>query len=55
MSNPHLFDDLPSNCLFDIAQVENRLASLKGIKSVGPDGMSGEFLLRYLNFFTVPL
>jgi len=44
VSNSSLYHDLPSNCLLDVDQVENGLASLKGIKSIGPDVLSGDFL-----------
>lgn len=42
-SNYRLFFDLQIICLFDITQVENVLACLKDIKSVGIDHSSGDF------------
>jgi len=40
----NLLHDLPSNCLFELRQVENGLAKLKNNKSISPDGLSGVFL-----------
>lgn len=39
-----LINDLPSNCFFDISEVEKSLLRLKRNKSISPNGISGDFL-----------
>lgn len=52
---PYLAHDLPKNCFTDISQVENGLSKLKNNKSVGPDGLSGEFLYAIRSSLCFPL
>jgi len=53
--SPHLQHDLPSNCFFDVSDVELGLSKLRGNKSVGPDGFSGEFLYMLRSSLSYPL
>jgi len=47
--------DLPNNCYFSIQDVFTRLSSLKNVKSVGLDGISGVFLYNLRHFLYFPL
>jgi len=47
--------DLPSNCSFDISDVEKGLSRLKGNNSIGPDGISGDFLFSIRSSICFPL
>jgi len=53
--SPHLHHDLPSNCFFYVSDVELELSKLRGNKSVGPDGFSGEFLYMLRSSLSYPL
>ncbi|XP_008190178.1 uncharacterized protein LOC103312002 [Acyrthosiphon pisum] len=54
-SSPFLFHDLPSTCSFDIDDVDAGLDTLKNVKSVGPDGLSGIFLYNVKSSLCFPL
>uniref|UniRef100_A0A2S2R2Y8 RNA-directed DNA polymerase from mobile element jockey n=1 Tax=Sipha flava TaxID=143950 RepID=A0A2S2R2Y8_9HEMI len=54
-TSPHLPFDLPSNCNFNVNDVEASLAKLRGVKSVGPDGLSGDFLFTLKSVLCYPL
>jgi hypothetical protein len=47
--------DLPSNVYFSLDDVFNGLSALKGNWSVGPDGISGEFLFQIKSIISYPL
>ncbi|XP_025407654.1 uncharacterized protein LOC112681623 [Sipha flava] len=51
----HLFYDLPSNCFFDLSFIESGLSKLSGDKTIGPDGLSGEFLYMLKSVLSYPL
>ncbi|KAL4104367.1 hypothetical protein QTP88_019668 [Uroleucon formosanum] len=46
---------LPSDCIFNVDDVENGLATLKNVHSVGPDGLSGTFLYNIRSVLCFPL
>lgn len=54
---PHLFYDLPSDCFFNVRDVEIGLAKLHGIKSVTRDNLSSDFLytLRFYFIFLLSI
>jgi len=54
-TTPHLFYDLPSNCFFHISHIESGLSKLSGDKSIGPDGLSGEFSYMLRSALSYPL
>jgi len=47
--------DLPNNVNFTIENVYKHLTDLHGKWSIGPDGLSGEYLYQLRNIITVPL
>jgi len=50
-----LIHNIPSNCFFEISDVEKGLSSLKGNKSIGPDGISGDLLFVIRSSICFPL
>uniref|UniRef100_A0A2S2Q917 RNA-directed DNA polymerase from mobile element jockey n=1 Tax=Sipha flava TaxID=143950 RepID=A0A2S2Q917_9HEMI len=52
---PFAYHTLPSDCIFGIEDVENGLAALKNVHSVGPDGLSGTFLYNIRSVLCFPL
>ncbi|KAL4107267.1 hypothetical protein QTP88_017643 [Uroleucon formosanum] len=46
---------LPSDCIFNVDDVENGLAALKNVHSVGLDGLSGTFLYNIRSVLCFPL
>ncbi|XP_060871373.1 uncharacterized protein LOC132945618 [Metopolophium dirhodum] len=46
---------LPSNCFYDISDVDKGLSRLKGNNSTGPDGISGDFLFAIRSPICFPL
>ncbi|KAL4153538.1 hypothetical protein QTP88_001371 [Uroleucon formosanum] len=53
--SPQLFYNLPSNCFFDVYHIESGLSKLCSDKSIGPDGLSGEFLYALRSVLSYPL
>jgi len=49
-----LIHDLPSNSFFDISDVVKGLSRLKRNKSIGPDGITGDFLFAIRSFICFP-
>jgi hypothetical protein len=47
--------DLPNNISINIDDVFNSLPALRGISSIGPDGLSGEFLFQLRFIISYPL
>ncbi|KAF0748187.1 RNA-directed DNA polymerase from mobile element jockey [Aphis craccivora] len=52
---PFVQHTLPSDCIFGVDDVENGLAALKNVHSVGPDGLSGTFLYNIRSVLCFPL
>ncbi|KAL4148808.1 hypothetical protein QTP88_002960 [Uroleucon formosanum] len=50
-----LFYDLLSNYFFDVYHIESGLSKLCSDKSIGPDGLSGEFLYTLRSVLSYPL
>ena len=46
---------LVPNCFFDLSFIESGLSKLSGDKSIGPDGLSGEFLYMLKSVLSYPL
>jgi hypothetical protein len=47
--------DLPSNVTFSVNDVFDKLSSLRGVRSIGPDGLSGDFLFHLRSVISYPL
>jgi hypothetical protein len=47
--------DLPSNVAFSVNDVFDKLSSLRGVRSIGPDGFSGDFLFNLRSVISYPL
>lgn len=47
--------DLPNNATFNVDDVFRSLSTLKGVWSIGPDGLSGHFLFELRSIIAYPL
>jgi hypothetical protein len=50
-----LIHDLPSNCFFDISDIESNLSRLKRNNSIGQDRISGDFVFTIRLSICFPL
>jgi len=49
------FFDLPNNIYFSIDDVLLKLCSLRGVSSVGPDGIPGDFFYQLRHVISFPI